>query len=212
MCTYHVGILALVSTSRAVSTRIRRRPHSAECGTATYRTDPSVPVSLTESSEVLAGSVCHSYSSSLTASHHSRRHCRGIAASTRSDAPLLSARTLNYPTRADCVCLPLSASDAHDKTTHKLILLLILSAVPSPPSCTVHRALWLERSEALPHGIHLDGLARAPSAHPPIPPPLWIDWRAPTPSLRPVDTPGTARGTEPVRRGPPRRAAGVTVA
>jgi hypothetical protein len=60
MCTYHVGILALVSTSRAVSTRIRRRPHSAECGTATYRTDPSVPVSLTESSEVLAGSVCHS--------------------------------------------------------------------------------------------------------------------------------------------------------
>ena len=60
ICTYHVGILALVSTSRAVSTRIRRRPHSAECGTATYRTDPSVPVSLTESSEVLAGSVCHS--------------------------------------------------------------------------------------------------------------------------------------------------------
>jgi len=60
MCTYHVGILALVSKSRAVSTRIRRRPHSAECGTATYRTDPSVPVSLTESSEVLAGSVCHS--------------------------------------------------------------------------------------------------------------------------------------------------------
>ena len=60
MCTYHVGILALVSTSRAVSTRIRRRPHSAECGTATYRTDPSVPVSLTESSEVLARSVCHS--------------------------------------------------------------------------------------------------------------------------------------------------------
>ena len=53
-------ILALVSTSRAVSTRIRRRPHSAECGTATYRTDPSIPVSLTESSEVLAGSVCHS--------------------------------------------------------------------------------------------------------------------------------------------------------
>jgi len=47
---------------------------------------------------------------------------------------------------------------------------------------------------------------------PPPPPPLWIDWRAPTPGLRPVDTPGTARGTEPVRRGPPRRAAGVTVA
>lgn len=59
--------------------------------------------------------------------------------------------------------------------------------------------------------IWMDWRAHLARTRPP-PPPLWIDWRAPTPSLRPVDTPGTARGTEPVRRGPPRRAAGVTVA
>ena len=59
---------------------------------------------------------------------------------------------------------------------------------------------------------HLARTRPSPPPPPPPPPPLWIDWRAPTPGLRPVDTPGTARGTEPVRRGPPRRAAGVTVA